>query len=145
MPSARCAGGSVAKVTVVSGTNRKPSPAPWMKPVTAMVHCETFWFQPVMSYIAQAVSSEPDHQQDPRIDLADQAADHEHAGHRADSARTHHQTRGHHGIAHQRLQIGRQQRHRRQIGDADDEDEQHPDGEIAVQEQSRIHEWNSRP
>ena len=30
-----------------------------MNPVTAIVHCETFGFHPVMSYIAQAVSSRP--------------------------------------------------------------------------------------
>jgi hypothetical protein len=49
----------VANVTVVSGTNRNPSPAPWTKPVTPIFHCYTFGFQPVMSYIAHAVIAEP--------------------------------------------------------------------------------------
>src|SRR3981081_611427 len=48
VPSARCSGARVAKVTVLSGTNKNPSPAPWMNPVTAIVHCETFGFQPVI-------------------------------------------------------------------------------------------------
>ena len=55
----RCSGASVAKVTVLSGTNRKPRPAPWIKPLPMIVVCDTSGVQPVMSYIAQAVSARP--------------------------------------------------------------------------------------
>ena len=62
VPSPRLVAGKVENVTTDSGTNRKPSPAPWMNPVTTMVDCATSRVHPIMSYIAKAVSPQPGQQ-----------------------------------------------------------------------------------
>jgi hypothetical protein len=54
-----------------------------MKPVTMIVVCETSGVQPDMSYIAQALTPRPAPSSRRDVDLADQAADQEHADHRA--------------------------------------------------------------
>jgi len=77
-----------------------------MKPVTAIVHCETFGFHPVMSYMAQAVNSRPirirtlvSTRPTRRPTRNMQAIVPRPRGPMDDPC-------GHHGITHQRLQIG---------------------------------------
>ena len=80
-----------------------------------------------------------------RIDAAHQPADDQHGDHGADAARPHDDAGGDDRIVHELLQIGRLQRHRRVIGEADDDDEQHAGGEVAIAEQRRPHERLVRP
>src|SRR5882672_3634292 len=119
VPSARCSGGSVANVTVVSGTNRNPSPAPWMNPVTAIVHCETFGFHPVMSYMAQAVSSRPV-MSSSLISIRPISRPTRNMQSIVPSPRGPMTIPADHGITHQGLQIGGQQRQGREVGYPDD-------------------------
>ena len=119
---------------VESGTNMKPSPKPCRMPVRTSVHCETSGVKPVISHSTAAVSSRPTASSSARIDAVDDAADDHHGDHGADAARRQHQAGGDHRIAHQVLQVGRDQRQRRQQDDADHEDEAEADGEVAVLE-----------
>ena len=83
---------------------------------------------------------QPECEQSAGVDTADQAADDQHGRHRPHAARPHDKARGDDGIIHQLLQIRRLQRHRGVIGQADDDDEQHAGGEIAVAKHRRFDE-----
>ena len=111
-----------------------------MKPTETIVHCDTSGVQPVMSYIAQAVRPRPINSRMRVSTLPISRPTTNMQSHRAEPARPHDDAGGDDRIAHQRLQIGRHQRQRGQIGDADDEDEEHADGKVAVEEQARIDE-----
>ena len=145
VPWVRSLPGSVAKVMVESGTNMKPSPMPCRMPVRISVHCETSGVKPVISHSTAGGQQQADGQQDARIDAVDDAADDHHGHHGADAARRQDQAGGDHRIAHQVLQVGREQRERGEQDDADHEDEAEPDGEVAVAEDARIDEGLLRP
>ena len=61
-------------------------------------------------------------------------------GHGAEAARPQDEARRDHRIAHQRLQVGRHQRQRGEIGDADHEDEDHPDEKLRSRKSGGLHE-----
>ena len=80
-----------------------------------------------------------------RVDPADHTPDQEHHQHGAHAARCQHHPGGQHRVAHQVLQVGREQRQRGEQDDADQEDEDQTGGEVAVSEQARVHERMGRP
>ena len=70
--------------------------------------------------------------QSARVDTVDDPTHDHHRDHRPDSAWCQDQARRDDGIAHEVLKVGRQKRERREQNDADREDEDKADREVAV-------------
>jgi hypothetical protein len=81
-----------------------------------------------------------DCQQHARVEAPDEPAHGHHRDESAEPPRRQGKARRHDRVAHQILQIERQEGQRGEIGEADDEAKERAGGEVAIAEQSRVHE-----
>ena len=139
-PSVRSITGSVAKATICSGMNRKPSPKPWTQMVTISRVCETSGVHPVISHTDQTTHRMPTTHRDARIDTRGNAAGEHHRDHGADAARRHDQACRIDRVIGEVLQPGRHQRRTGYQDRPGSEHHRHASGEVAVLEQCRRNE-----
>ena len=125
---------------MLSGVKTKPRPKPCSTPETMIGPIPICSEKPVICHIAIDGQQQPGQDDQPGVDAADQPGDEEHRRHRADAARRRHQPGRHHRIVHQILQHRRQQRHRAEQRDADQEHQHGADDAVGVLQQLAVEE-----